>query len=70
MAPILFDVKSQMGDEIRIVKIDVDQNPEIAARYQVRGVPTLMLFKAGEILWNQFGVVPANQLVSALRAAL
>lgn len=70
MAPILSDVKRQMGDEIRIVKIDVDQNPEIASRYQVRGVPTLMLFKAGQVLWNQSGVVPANQLVQALRSAL
>lgn len=62
MAPILSDVKSQVGEAASIIKIDVDKNPEAAAAYQVRGVPTLILFKKGQIVWKQSGVVQANEL--------
>jgi len=62
MAPILSEVKHAVGDKALIIKVDVDKNPEAAAAYQVRGVPTLILFKKGEILWKQSGVVPAAEL--------
>lgn len=62
MAPILEDVKSHIGDHASIIKIDVDKNPQVASTYQVRGVPTLILFKNGKILWRQSGVVSANEL--------
>ena len=62
MAPILQEVKKQMGDEITIIKIDVDRNPQAAAAYQVQGVPTLIIFKDGEVNWRQSGMVPAKQL--------
>lgn len=62
LAPILEEVATAVGDSARIIKIDVDQNPTVAAKYQIRGVPTLMLFKNGKILWQQSGVVPGNQL--------
>jgi thioredoxin 1 len=66
LAPVLKQVKDQLGDKVRIVKIDVDQNSGIAAKYQVRGVPTLILFKSGQAVWRQSGVVPANTITQAI----
>lgn len=66
LAPVLKQVKDQLGDQIRIVKIDVDQNSGIAAKYQVRGVPTLILFKSGQAVWRQSGVLPANTISQAI----
>lgn len=62
MSPILDEVKKRLGDTVSIIKIDVDKNPQAAAAYQVRGVPTLLLFKQGKQLWRQSGVVQANDL--------
>ncbi|KAA5532610.1 thioredoxin [Taibaiella lutea] len=67
MSPILSDLKKRMGDSISIIKIDVDKNPATAASYQVQGVPALLLFKEGKLLWQQAGVVPAAQLEKIIR---
>ena len=66
MAPILKEVKGMVGDAVTIIKVDVDKNPQAAANYNIQGVPTLLLFKAGEIKWRQSGVVGAKQLQQVL----
>ena len=66
MMPILEQVKEQVGDAAKVIKIDVDKNQGLASKYQVRGVPTLMIFKNGKLQWRQSGVVPAKLLVDQL----
>ena len=66
MGPILKDVSKKVGEKAKILKIDVDKNPKVAAKYQIQGVPTLMIFKKGKMVWRQSGVIPAPQLVSIL----
>jgi len=69
-APILKEVAAEMGGSARIIKVDVDKNQELASRYQIRGVPTLLLFKQGQIVWKTSGVVDKRQLVEQLRKAM
>lgn len=66
MSPILKEVKDVVGDNVSIIKLDVDKNPSTAQYFQVQGVPTLVLFKNGKVLWRQSGVVSKSQLVQIL----
>lgn len=66
-SPILEQVKSKVGDEANIVKIDIDQNQELAAHYRVRSVPTLILFKNGEPVWRTVGLQQAGTLEDKIR---
>lgn len=62
MKPILEQLKGQVGDSVAIIKVDIDKNPAVASAYNVKSVPTLMLFKSGKQLWRQSGVVQASRL--------
>ncbi len=66
MAPILKQVKDNLGERVSIIKIDVDKNQGLAAKYQVRGVPTLMLFKNEKQLWRQSGVIQKDEIISLI----
>jgi thioredoxin 1 len=68
MSQILQDLVKEMGDQVRILKIDVDKNPAAAQAFQVQGVPTLIIFKQGQIKWRQSGVVQLPQLKQLLRS--
>lgn len=70
MHPILEDTAKQMGDKVKIVKVDVDKNPLAASKFQIRGVPTLILFHKGKVVWRQSGVIPTHVLVQTLESQL
>lgn len=67
LSPILKQVKDELGDSVSIVKIDVDKNQAIAAQFQVRGVPTMLLFKNGSQVWRQSGLLSKNDLISVIK---
>lgn len=66
-SPILKEVAEELGEKVRIIKVDVDKNPEIADRYGIRGVPTLLIFKDGIMKYKQAGVHSKPQLMNVLK---
>ena len=70
LAPILKQVKDEMGDSLKVVKIDVDKNQNLANMHQVRGVPTLIFFKNGEQLWRKSGVLQKGEIVQLAKSFL
>jgi thioredoxin 1 len=69
LAPILKEVKKDLEDGIKIIKIDVDKNQPLAAKYQVRGVPTMILFKNGEQVWRQSGMLQKNDIINVIKSS-
>lgn len=66
LAPVLKEVSGEVGEKARILKVDIDKNPAVASHYGVRAVPTLLLFKNGEIKWRQSGALPKHQLLEII----
>ena len=66
MHPILEQLKEKMGDDIRLLKVDVDKNEALSMQYRIQSVPTLMLFKKGEMLWRQSGAMSLNDLMQKI----
>lgn len=67
LGPILKDVKEVLGDKIAVIKIDVDKNQAVASKFNVRGVPTMILFQKGNQLWRQSGVLSKDEIVKVIR---
>ncbi len=70
MHPILEELKKEKGDKLRIAKIDVDKHEELAAKQRIQSIPTLMLYRKGELLWRQSGVISLSQLKSSIEKFL
>ncbi len=70
MAPVLKQVKEALNDQVRIIKVDVDHNPAIAGRFDIRSVPTLMLFRQGRKVWSASGVRPAEEIKRVVEKVL
>ena len=68
LAPILTQVAKEMGDQVKVIKIDIDKNPILAQKLNVRSIPTLAIYKEESLLWRQSGIVPKFELIKALRA--
>ncbi|MFY7756993.1 thioredoxin [Flavobacterium stagni] len=68
LAPILKEVKDSLGDSVSILKVDVDKNQELAAMQQVRGVPTMVLYQKGQLLWRQSGVVSKEEIIQTIQS--
>ena len=66
LGPILKEVKDSLGERISIIKIDVDKNQQIASKYQVRGVPTMILYQRGQQLWRQSGVLTKQEIINVI----
>ncbi|MGN6568291.1 MAG: thioredoxin [Flavipsychrobacter sp.] len=67
LAPILHEVKTAMGDAVKIIKIDVDRNPEVSRELGIQSVPTLIIYQNGQLKWRQSGVIPAKQIQQVLQ---
>lgn len=67
LSPIIQEVARELGENVRVLKIDVDKNQQLASKYNIRGVPTMMIFKNGEMKWRQSGVLPKAAIIDELK---
>lgn len=70
LEPSVKRVAQKLDGKVKVIKIDIDKNPHVASAYQVQGVPTLILFHKGKILWRTSGLLPAHQIERAVNDAL
>ena len=69
LAPVIQEIKNEQGDEARVIKIDIDKNQQLSQMLNVRGVPTLMIYKEGKLLWRESGVQTKHTIISQLESA-
>ena len=67
LSPIIEEVAVDMKGKVKVIKIDIDKNPAAAQVYQIRGVPTMILFKSGKLLWKQSGLMPKEMLLGVIK---
>lgn len=70
LSPIVQEVSREMGDQIKVIKVDVDRNQRAAQQFQIRGVPTLILFKEGKVVWRQSGLMTKRDLKASIQKVL
>jgi thioredoxin 1 len=70
MEPVIKDVAAALGDKAKVIKIDVDKNQELAEALRIKGVPTLMIYKNGQMIWRQSGELDANTIISLVEEQL
>ena len=66
MTPIIKDIKSNYGEKLKVIKIDIDKNVKVADKFQVKGVPTFILYKKGEIVWRKAGIIDKGNFIDQL----
>ncbi|MDF9800964.1 thioredoxin 1 [Catalinimonas alkaloidigena] len=67
LSPIVQQVAKELGDQVKVIKVDIDKNPAAAQQFQVRSVPTLMIFKTGKVLWRKSGLMTKRELLSSVQ---
>ena len=70
MNPILKNIKKQFGDELKIIKINIDNNQQVASKFQVRGIPTFILFKNNEVKWRQSGIIEERNFIETIKSKI
>jgi thioredoxin 1 len=70
IAPALEEIANELGDKIKVAKLNIDENPQTPSKYGIRAIPTLMLFKGGEVAATQLGVKPKGQLVAWINSSI
>ena len=70
MNPILKKIKKQFGDELKIIKINIDNNQQVASKFQVRGIPTFILFKNNEVKWRQSGIIEERNFIETIKSKI
>jgi thioredoxin 1 len=70
MHPVIKDVACALGDRVKVIKIDVDKNQELAIALRIQGLPTLMMYRGGEMVWRQTGSLDANSIITIVKAQI
>lgn len=68
LSPVVQEVSKELGDQVKVIKVDIDKNPAAAQQFQIRGVPTLILFKGGHVLWRKAGLMTKRELLSSIQS--